>query len=96
MIWFTMMNILNFYLTITMSLKRQSEVDDSIRHKNSYILKFQIGKEHLCPQYENFEIVSSGFRNNNKKRKLSEALRINTMKPSLNMPERSIPLELFI
>ena len=40
------------------------------------ILKQQIKKEHL---------FSGGFRKNNKKRKLSEATRINTVTPSLNL-----------
>ena len=72
-------------------------LDHSGRDKNSHILKHQIGKEHPCPQYENIKIISSGFRNNTKKRKLSEALWISTLRPSLNKQEKqdkSIPLKL--
>ena len=61
--------------------------------KNPHILKHQIEKEHPCPQYENFKGINSGFRN--KKRTSSEALWINTLRPSLNKQEKSIPLKLF-
>ena len=70
-------------------------LNHSGRDKNSHILKHQIEKEPPCPQYENFKIIRSGFRNNTKKRKLSEALCINTLRPSLNKQEKSIPLKLF-
>ena len=49
-------------------------LDHSGRDKSSHILKDQIEKEHPCPQYDNLKIISSGFRNNIKKRKLSEVL----------------------
>ena len=70
-------------------------LDHSGRDTNSHILKHQIEKEHPYPQYENFKVISSGFRNNTKKRKLSEALWINALRPSLNKQEKSIPLKLF-
>ena len=41
--------------------------DHSGRDKNSNILKHQIEKEYPCPQYENFQVISSGFHNNTKK-----------------------------
>ena len=67
----------------------ESVLDHSGRDKNSHILKHQIEKGHLCPQYENFKVISSGFRNNTKKRKLSEAIWINTLTPSLKKQEKS-------
>ena len=70
-------------------------LDHSGRDKSSHILKDQIEKEHPCPQYDNFKIISSGLCNNTKKKKLSEALWINTYRPSLNKQEKSIPLILF-
>ena len=70
-------------------------LNQSGRDKNFQILKHQIEKEHPCPQCEDFKVISSGFRNNTKKRKLSEALWINTLRPSLNKQEKSIPLKLF-
>ena len=70
-------------------------LNQSERDKNFQILKHQIEKEHPFPQYEDFKVISSGFRNNTKKRKLSEALWINTLRPSLKKQEKSIPLKLF-
>ena len=67
--------------------------DHSGRDKNS-TLKQQT-KKHHCSQYENFKISTSDLCNNAKKRKLSEALWINTLRPSLNKQEKSIPLKLF-
>ena len=49
-------------------------IDHGGGDKTAHILKQQIEKEHPCPQHENYKIISSGFRNNTKKRKLSEAL----------------------
>ena len=70
-------------------------LDHSGRDKNSHTLKHQIEKKHACPQCENFKVISSEFHNNTKKRKLSEALWINTLRLSLNKQEKSIPLKLF-
>ena len=70
-------------------------LDRSGRDKNSHILKHQIEKEHLCPQYQNFKTTSNGLHNNTKKIKLSEALQINNFRLSVNKQENSIPLELF-
>ena len=62
-------------------------IDNSERDKNFHILKPQIEKECPCPQYENFKIIIGGFRNITMKRKLSEALQINNLRPSLNKLE---------
>ena len=70
-------------------------LDHSGGDKNYHILKYQIEKEHPCPQYNNFKVISNGFRNNTKRRKLSEALWINNLRPSLNNQENSSPLKLF-
>ena len=43
-------------------------LDHSGRDRNFHILKHQIEKEQPCPQYENFKIISSGFRNNTRKK----------------------------
>ena len=79
------------------TVRRISErvLDHHGRDKKYHILKQQFEKEHPCPQYENFKVISSGFRNNTKTRKLSEALWINTFRPYLNKQEKSVPLKLF-
>ena len=77
-------------------------IDHGGRDKNSHILKHQIEKEYenlriweSCCGHENFKIISHGFRNNTKKKKLSEALWFKTLRPSLNRHEKSISLKLF-
>ena len=52
-------------------------------------------KETRLPRYENFKVISSNLRNNTEKRKLLEALWINTLTLSLNKQEKSIPPKLF-
>ena len=46
-------------------------------------------------QNKDFVILSSGFQNNTVKRKISEALWIKDLKPTLNRQEKSIELTLF-
>ena len=93
-------NVLKKVAMMTMSAKRQGTFLKGCQitvqeKKNSHILKHQIEKEHPCPKYKNFKVIGCGFRNNTKKRKLSKALQINTIRPSLNKQEKSIPLKLF-
>ena len=40
----------------------ENVIDHSGRDKSSHTLKNQIEKEHSCPQYKNFKIISSGYR----------------------------------
>ena len=68
-------------------------IDHSGRYKNSNILKHQIEKYFV--HNTSVVVIRSGFRNYTKKKKLSEALWINTTRPSLNKQEKSIPLRLF-
>ena len=42
-----------------------------------------------------FKIIGNGFKNNSFKQKVSEALLIKQIKPSLNVQEKSIELKLF-
>ena len=88
------------YVGETTRCTSERMIDYSGRDKN--ILKHHIEKEYenfriweSCPQYENFKIISHGFRNNTKKKKLSEALWIKTLRPTLNKHEKSISLKLF-
>ena len=47
-------------------------------------------------QKKDFKIIGNGFRGNNKKRKVAEALLIRGIKPTLNIQDQSVPLQLFI
>ena len=42
-----------------------------------------------------FEILSNGYKNNQFKRKLAEALHVKYERPTLKVQEQSVPLKLF-
>ena len=52
-------------------------------------------KNHQLVSEKDFKIIGNGFRGNNKKRKVAEALLIREIKPTLNIQDQSVPLQLF-
>ena len=52
-------------------------------------------KENQCLQNEYFVILSRSFRKNTIKRKISKALWIKDLRPTLNKQDKSIELKLF-
>ena len=71
-------------------------MDHNIRDVNSHLLKHLMEKEHQGLQIKYFDIISSGFRNNTTKRKISEALSIKDLRPTLTRRKKSIELKLFV
>ena len=68
--------------------------DHNGRDFNSHLLKHALGNnQHVSGKY--FKITGNGFRGNNKKRKVAEALLIREIKPTLNIRDQSVPLQLF-
>ena len=67
------------------------------RDFKSHLLKHALEKnhQHYYVSEEDFKIISNGFRGNNKKRKVAEALLIWKIKPTLNIQDQSVPLQLF-
>ena len=65
--------------------RRISEMmmDHDSRDVNSLLLKHNMEKEHQCLQNKDFLILSSGFWNTTIKKKVSEALWIKDLKPTL-------------
>ena len=63
---------------------------------NSHLLKHSIESGHKPLEAVDYKIIGAGYRNNTMKRKLSEALFIKELKPTLNKQEKSLPLKLFI
>ena len=64
------------------------------------IITVEIEFAHFQPCHKhflinNFKIIGNGFNNNFFKRKVSEALLIKQIKPSLNVQEKSVELKLF-
>ena len=68
--------------------------DHHRRGKKSRLVKHtrKIGHEYV--NLDNFEILSSGYRNNRFKGRHPEALHINHVKPIFNVQEQSVPLKL--
>ena len=70
-------------------------IDLNGRDQKSHIFKHNSEK---CYQYfhtNSFKLIGKGFKNNSFKRKVSEALLIKQIKPSLSVQEKSIELKLF-
>ena len=70
-------------------------MDHNGRDVNFHLLKHRMEKEHHYLQNKDFVLLSSGFRNNTVKRKISETLWIKDLRPTLNRQEKSIELKLF-
>ena len=69
--------------------------DHNDRDFNSHLLKRALENNHQHVSEKDFKTIANGFRGNNKKRKVAEALLIREIKPTLNIQDHSIPLQLF-
>ena len=67
--------------------------DHNGRDRNSHLFKHSIESRHDPVLKNDFRIIGKGYRNNTSTR--TEALFIKKMKPSLNIQEKSVKLELF-
>ena len=70
-------------------------IDRAGRDSNSYVYNYCIKAGHGFPDINDFKIIGSNFRKNVFKRKISEALLIKHLKPTLNKQEKSIELKVF-
>ena len=71
-----------------------SKCDKSQCDKNSHLLKHSREKNHQHVWENDFKVLGNNYRSNFK-RKISEALFIKQLKPSLNVKEKSIQLQLY-
>ena len=69
--------------------------DHNGRDHNSYLFKHSVKSTHDPVLKNDFRIIGKGYRNNTSRRKIAEALFIKKMKPSLNIQDKSVKLELF-
>ena len=78
---------------IALRLKERVK-DHNGSDKSSYLIKhsIELGHNHVC--HANFKILDKSY-NNTFKRNVAEALLIKKHKPSLNVQEKSVKLELF-
>ena len=70
-------------------------VDHTGRDANSHLLKNSIESGHKPLEAVDYKIIGTGYGKNTMKRKLSEALFIKELNPTLNKQEKSVPLKLF-
>ena len=69
-------------------------MDHNKRDKNSHLLKHSREKNHQHVWENDFKLLGNDWRSNFK-RKISEALFIKQLKPSLNVKEKSIQMQLY-
>ena len=67
-------------------------IDHNGRNQKSHIFKHSSEK---CHQHFHAKMIGNGFKNNFLKWKISEALLVKQIKPSLNVQGKSIELKLF-
>ena len=65
------------------------------RDHSSHLVKHAGETGHLPVDTANFEVIGSGYCNNARRRKTTEASLVNKLKPILNIQEKSVPLKLF-
>ena len=65
------------------------------KDRKSHMLKHSLENNHKQVSFEDFRIFRNGYTNNKIKRKISEALFIKELRPSLNTQETSVPLLLY-
>ena len=70
-------------------------IDHNGRDQNSHLFKHSCCKNHLNTSKTNFQIISSGFKNNYYRRKIPEVLLIKQIRRSSNVQEKSYELKLF-
>ena len=87
-IYLTSVSKFSFYLTWL-------NLDHNGRDFNSHLLKHALENNHQHVSGKDFKMIGNGFRGNNKKRKVAEALLIREIKPALNIQDQSVPLQLF-
>ena len=88
-------NCVDDYIGETARRVNERIVDHTGRDINSHLLKHSIESGHKPLEAVDYKIIGTGYRNNTMKRKLSEALFIKELKPTLNKQEKSLPLKLF-
>ena len=69
--------------------------DHNGRDFNPHLLKHALENKHQHVSEKDFKVIGNGFRGNNKKRKVAEALLIREIRPTLNIQDQSVPLQLF-
>ena len=88
-------NCVDDYIGETARRVNERTVDHTGRDANLHLLKYLIESGHKPLKAVDYKIIGTEYRKNTMKRKLSEALFIKELNPSLNKQENSVPLKLF-
>ena len=83
------------YLCKTARRLNERIMEHAGKDNKSHMLKHTRQSGHPSVSPNDFRILQKGYNNNKVKRKISEALLIRKHRPSLNIHENSVPLELF-
>ena len=88
------MNCVDDYIGETARRVNKRIVDNAGRDSNSHLLKHSIESGHKTLEAVDYKIIRTWYCKNTMKRKLSEALFIKELKPTLNKKEKSVPFKL--
>ena len=88
-------NCVDDYFGETARRVNERIIDHTGRNNNSHLLKHPTKSGHKPLEAVDYKIIGAGYCKNTIKRKLSEALFIKKLKPTLNKQENSVPLKLF-
>ena len=69
--------------------------DHNGRDFKSDLLKHVLENNHQHVSEKDFKIIGNSFRGNNKERKVAETVLNREIKPTLNIKDQSVPLQLF-
>ena len=77
--------------------RRVSEhrIGHNVRDLKSHILRHSVESGHAKISSEDLKIIVKNFNKNSWKRKIAESLLIKEKRPTLNIHDKSLPLELF-
>ena len=79
------------------TVRRLSErvVDHDGRDMKSHIFSHCLHSNHETINIEHFKILNLGYNNSTYRRRISEALFVKQLRPSLTVQDNSVPLEIF-
>ena len=83
------------YLSEAARILNERIMERAGKDNKSHMLKHTLQSGHPSVSANDFRILQKGYNNSKVKRKISEALLIRKHRPSLNIHENSVPLELF-
>ena len=85
----------NCYIGETGRRLSERVLDHSGKDTKSHVLKYSFTAKHETVDIGHFQILNRGYSNNTYKRRVSEALLVKQYRPTLNVQDNSVPLQLF-